>query len=189
MKSTHVCFVIIFLLISSFGCERNRTTFVRNAVYSFRAKDIKGFEKSLSHVEDVNMKEKNYEYTLLHIIVNEESAMDEEYFEKVIIIFKKFGGDLNAKDLYGRTPLHYCVIKNLSPNIYKTLTAHGADPSLYDKLGRSPLDYLKEQKPFQEAKKGLRVVPENSTNEDTRTEEQGVVHENSTNDNTRSKTF
>lgn len=146
MKSIQYYFIAAILLLSCFGCDSERRTFLDSTIHSFRMHDLKGFNTALTQVSDVNMTFETYKWTLLHLIINEKSASDAEYFEKAIIIFKKHGGNLNSKDLYGKTPLHYCVIKKLSPNIYKSLVTHGADPSICDKIGLSPLDYLNEQR-------------------------------------------
>ncbi|MEN9361636.1 MAG: hypothetical protein RL095_3171, partial [Verrucomicrobiota bacterium] len=64
--------------------------------------------------------------------------------EKLNEIFKllKSGVDVNQKDEYGKSPLHY----SLSPLVTRILTEHGADINVIDRNGRTPLDYAPNTK-------------------------------------------
>ena len=58
-----------------------------------------------------------------------------------------WGSHVNLKEIEGYTPLHL-VVKNLerqgSIRILRNLVMHGADPSIKDKRGLTPLDLLGE---------------------------------------------
>lgn len=68
--------------------------------------------------------------------------------ESIIRQLLKFGADINAQNLYGKTPLHR-VVMNIKRNhslikIAKYLIKNGADPSIKDKKGMTPLDYASD---------------------------------------------
>lgn len=48
------------------------------------------------------------------------------------------GADVNEKDKYGDTPLHYAAGYG-RPNVVKLLVENGADPNSRDKEGATPL--------------------------------------------------
>jgi len=51
------------------------------------------------------------------------------------------GGNVNHRDIYRRTALHYAVILG-DPKIVQLLLEKGANPELRDESGLSPIDYL-----------------------------------------------
>ena len=66
-------------------------------------------------------------------------------FETSVGLFVRGGGDLNAKNNDGHTPLHFAVDNWQLPARYvSALLAAGADPTAQDERGRSPLHLLGE---------------------------------------------
>jgi len=68
---------------------------------------------------------------------------------RTINILKKLLDDgaqasINAQDLFGRTALYYAVLNN-DINAVNLFIAYGADPSLADRDGTSPIDLAKDQ--------------------------------------------
>ncbi len=55
-------------------------------------------------------------------------------------------GDINRRDLYGKTPLHVAVQTGGYPLVYALVT-HGADPNIKDKEGRTALHETLVQNP------------------------------------------
>jgi ankyrin repeat protein len=53
----------------------------------------------------------------------------------------KHGADVNARDVFRKTPLHFAR----SPDAAKLLIKHGADVNARDVYGRTPLDYAMEE--------------------------------------------
>ncbi|KAI1652739.1 ankyrin [Daldinia decipiens] len=66
---------------------------------------------------------------------------------KLLVEFIKQGANVNHRDLEGRTPLHVACANRYSSSALlkdnvKALLAHGADPTLVDNEGKSPLAFL-----------------------------------------------
>ena len=51
----------------------------------------------------------------------------------------KHGADVNAKDNYGETPLHYAMQSSRRQDVAQLLLKHGADVNAKDNNGRTPL--------------------------------------------------
>jgi ankyrin repeat protein len=89
--------------------------------------------------------------TPLHVAVSYLSVSDEETRIKMIELLLKSGANVNAKNHFNETPL--CEAAFLSgPNVVKELLAKGADPSIRNTDGKSPLDMAKEFKKTENVK-------------------------------------
>lgn len=119
------------------GCKDNALTAAGRALNS---RDLKAFERSLDKAKDVNAQSGRLKRTLAHQFVLTEVAEDYQYFDQVVTIFVKKGGDLNSRDIYGRTALHYAVLRQSGLEIVTSLISHGADPTIKDKTGSIPAD-------------------------------------------------
>lgn len=65
----------------------------------------------------------------------------------IINILTKVGSEVNARDINGRTPLHYaCANLNTSVESLSILIKNGASVKLVDRLGKSPIHYLIKNK-------------------------------------------
>ncbi len=91
--------------------------------------------------------------TLLMYLCRQTSAVDEFFAPKVLAYKAKtaeaFVGlvrkvlarsDLDARDAYGRTPLHHCILHE-NKRLASELLARGAQAGAHDDAGLSPLDY------------------------------------------------
>jgi ankyrin repeat protein len=67
------------------------------------------------------------------------SAAGAGSIEAVNLLIEK-GAIINAVDPWGKTALHYAIQKKRSFELIKILLVAGADPSIKDANGRSPLD-------------------------------------------------
>lgn len=61
-----------------------------------------------------------------------------------VIEFLKHGADVNARDKYGSTPLHWATYYG-HVEVVRLLLEWGADPTVRDKDGKSPLDVARER--------------------------------------------
>ena len=52
------------------------------------------------------------------------------------------GVDIEARDDFGRTPLHLAAALNTTPEVLLVLLKLGADPKARDKDGKTPWDYI-----------------------------------------------
>ena len=75
-------------------------------------------ELLLEHGANPNIQENKYGYTPLHDAVNR-----------------------CLKNKFGRTPLHFTVSRYHVVDVVRVLLDHGADPTIRDNKGRTPLDY------------------------------------------------
>lgn len=83
--------------------------------------------------------------TPLHVAVSYLSVSDDETRIKMIELLLKSGANVNAKNHFNETPLFEAAFLS-GPNIVKELLAKGADPSIRNTDGKSPLDMAKEFK-------------------------------------------
>jgi len=79
---------------------------------------LKVVELLLEHGANPNIQENKYGYTPLHDAVNR-----------------------CLKNKFGRTPLHFTVSRYHVVDVVRVLLDHGADPTIRDNKGRTPLDY------------------------------------------------
>lgn len=79
--------------------------------------------------------------SLVHTICSSECSIETESQRLITMIHRlvKLGADVNTRDAYGRTPLHYSVV--LCPSVITTLVKYGADSRLSDRAGRTPILY------------------------------------------------
>lgn len=106
---------------------------------------FEGLKNYLESEEIINIQYKNdFNQTALHIICQN---------EKVSIDIVKYlidrGANTNCEDLmYKSTPFHFaCLNTNVSDKIIKLFEQNGADINLKDESGKTPMNYLLENKP------------------------------------------
>nr|XP_011463220.1 PREDICTED: ADP-ribosylation factor GTPase-activating protein AGD3 [Fragaria vesca subsp. vesca] len=61
----------------------------------------------------------------------------------MVELLLQYGANINASDLKGQTPLHYCVMRG-NPAITKMLLMRGADPQATDREGKTPSKLVSE---------------------------------------------
>ncbi len=59
---------------------------------------------------------------------------------RIVFMLIEAGGDVNARDRQGETPLHRAVLRG-DPDLVAGLLHVGADPAIEDEEGRTPADY------------------------------------------------
>lgn len=121
------------------GCQDDAALVA--AQQAFYNKKLDDFERHLDEIDNINLPMGPLNRTLAHDLVLSKLTSDKEYFDQAISIFVKMGGDLNRKDFYGLTPLHYAVREQCSQSIYRILVNHGAKENIQDKKGLIPKDY------------------------------------------------
>jgi len=142
------------------GCENNSSS--KDAIHAIRNHDIEAFSRAVDKMGNINIPLGDLQRTLAHRLASDGISTNLVFLDTVLDVFVEHGGDLNRRDIYGKTPLHYVVLSEQSKELYSLLLAHGASQDINDKTGCSPRDYLNQ--------KTLRVEPElhntfrNSTN-------------------------
>ena len=68
------------------------------------------------------------------------------------------GGDPNAQDSDGKTPLHYAAMRK-NAEYFKFLLDNGATIGIHDKAGKTPMDYVRDNND----KEILRIVEEHAS--------------------------
>jgi ankyrin repeat protein len=87
----------------------------------------------LEHGADVNAKDKDDDWTSLHL------AAHHGHFE-IVQMLLKYNADANARNNVGRTPLHLPAVSNRGRvDIVRLLLYHGADPKARDRHQRTSL--------------------------------------------------
>jgi len=59
-------------------------------------------------------------------------------FAFTAIVYGSIGGDINAKNLKGNTPLHYCYQYGYGDTLGEYLVSKGADPFIKNLAGKLP---------------------------------------------------
>jgi len=102
-------------------------------------------EKLLAHVIDlgVDVHKKDYaENSPLHNLLSSFSEEERRTVLRIAKVLVQAGVDVNAKNCEGKTLLHLCTEKgnvNIGPFIGEVVTELGADPTIEDATGVSPL--------------------------------------------------
>lgn len=78
-------------------------------------------------------------YTFMQGNSNKNLKQIIQNIKNIIGLLKKNGADFNKRDIYGRTPLHYSVLRNLE--VTKTLINMGSKVNIQDYHGMSPLHF------------------------------------------------
>jgi len=101
----------------------------------------------LSKNADVNATNKLGQ-TAFHIVGlrGEVGTRPAPYVHSMVANLLSSKGDINRRDLNGKTPLHVAVQTGSYPLVYALVT-HGADPNIKDKEGRTPLHETLVQNP------------------------------------------
>lgn len=92
--------------------------------------------------------------TALHAAVNSNHR-------QVVGILMTHGAEVNAPDLMKNTPLHYCY----SIPVMKTLFRFGADPTLRNKYGHTPIEYYQSMNPDESLQDPLFITEMNRKTE------------------------
>ncbi|KAI9176426.1 hypothetical protein LWI28_002597 [Acer negundo] len=101
------------------------------------------FSNSLDKREDELIEEFSDGCSLLHLAcLTADIGMVE--------LLLQYGGNINATDSLGRTPLHHCIMSGRSA-IAKLLVARGADPQAVDSNGNTALELI--------SRSGLQLLP------------------------------
>jgi ankyrin repeat protein len=72
---------------------------------------------------------------------------EEKRLETVMLLTKVLVSDINKRDKYGRTALHYATVQ-IFPNIVEYLVNAGADRSINDQLGYTAFEFALQKKTF-----------------------------------------
>lgn len=91
-----------------------------------------------------------YNMTALHFVLQRAKAQDwsparERTALAMIEALIQAGALVNAKDLEGKTPLHWAVSMGTSPALVQRLAKAGANPRLCNKAGKSCIDLVKDE--------------------------------------------
>jgi tankyrase len=87
--------------------------------------------------------------TPLHVALS--SPENDETKIKIMNLLLKHGAKVNAKNCFNETPLSYAAFLS-GPSVVEELLAKGADPSIRNTDGKSPLDMAKQFKKTENVK-------------------------------------
>jgi ankyrin repeat protein len=101
--------------------------------------------KELLKRQDVNVNTKNIfddSWTALHY------AVHEGYLEVVKILIEQFNATIDARTAFNKTPFHFACRRG-NPDVIRYLIEKGANTSVVDRDGCTPLHYLCESENYQ----------------------------------------
>ena len=115
----------------------------REIMHSIVDGDIEKFDRLVPHAIDEKFVTDNEKWNLLHLALVSVSMIP---IPKMIKHLIEFGVDVNARDHYGNTPLHYAARLKNSEIMEMLLNAH-AEVDPINKDGLTPLHLMLTKKP------------------------------------------